>query len=82
MNTDLAVQAATHSTVSATLLVQELDKVGLLTASLVCDRVATLREELYRGERLNFILLGERSVSFGVRVVVCNNTLRVPLSKE
>ena len=82
MNTDLAVQAATHSTVSATLLVQELDKVSLLTASLVCDGVATLREELYRGERLNFIFLGQRSVSFGVCVVVCNNTLRVPLSKE
>jgi hypothetical protein len=78
MNTDLAVQAATHSTVSATLLVQILDKVGLITTSLICDGVATLREELQCRERLNFIFLGERSVKFGVRVDVCNNTLRVP----
>ena len=78
MYTDLAVQAATDSTVSATLLVQKLDKVGLITASFICDGVAALREELQCRERLNFILLGERFVELGVRVDVCNNTLRVP----
>lgn len=78
MYTDLAVQAATNSTVSATLLVQKLDKIGLITASLICDGFATLREELQCRERLNSILLGERFVKFGVRVDVCNNTLRVP----
>jgi hypothetical protein len=50
INTHLVVQAAAHSTVSTTLFVQELNKVRLPTTTSIFDRLATLREELYRRE--------------------------------
>ena len=34
--------------------------------------------KLYRRERSNRLLLGERSVRFRVHVYICDNTLRVP----
>jgi hypothetical protein len=76
INTHPVVQAAAHSAVCATFFVQELNKVSLPATTCIVNGLATLGEELYRRERLDFILLGERAIGFGVSVYICNNTLR------
>jgi hypothetical protein len=62
--------------VGATLFVQELDKVDLLTTSFIVDGLAPLGEELNGGERLDAIFGGERAIALGIGVNVSNNTLK------
>lgn len=49
-STHQVIQAAAHGTVSATFFVQELNKVRLPATTFIFDGLATLGEELYRGE--------------------------------
>jgi hypothetical protein len=62
--------------VRATLFVQELDKICLLTATFIGDRLAPLREELDRRERLDAVFDSERAIDLGISVNVGNNTLK------
>jgi hypothetical protein len=62
--------------VGATLFVQELDEVSLLTTTFIRDGLAPLGKEFDRRVRLNAIFEGERAIDFGVTLNVGNNTLK------
>lgn len=73
------IKPATGRPVSAALLVQESDEIGLAAISLVADRslLRALREELDVRVRLDVVLTGDGSVWSGVGVHDCDNTVRL-----
>ena len=81
-STNLLIKATTHSPISSTFLVQELDEISLRTSTFIRLRLfVVLSKELDGGEGPNAVFLSQRPVGCSISIYVCNNALE-PKSVE